>query len=130
LVSTAFMTALTKGASCPNLPLDDSRPTPRLYSSDRIAQLLGQGVLAYTHAPAQLEILYEDGVVAWDSREALIEAMTKMQQDDHERRRRAEIGHRLAHERTSSAMVADAILDAVMGRPRSHPYVWPTDPLG
>ena len=129
LSSTAFLTALTAGATSPNLPLDDTRPTPRLYSSDRIAQLLGQGVLAYTHAPAALETIYEEGVVTWDSRDALVEVMAKMQRDDKERRRRAEIGHRLAHERTSSAMVADALLDAIMDRSPSHRYAWPTDPL-
>lgn len=129
LVSKTFLDALTTGATAPNLPLDDGRPTPRLYSSDRIAQLLGQGVLAYTHAPAKLETLYEDGVVAWDSRDALVEAMVRMHRDDTERRRRAETGWHLAHERTSSARVADAILDATMQRPASHRYEWPWEPL-
>lgn len=129
LVSLSFLEALTTGASCPNLPLDDARPTPHLYSSDRIAQLLGQGVLTYTHAPAALETLYEEGVVNWDSRDALVEEMARMRRDDAERRRRAEIGWRLAHKRTSSAIVADAILDAVMQRPASHRYAWPWEPL-
>lgn len=129
LTSLPFLEALTTGASCPNLPLDDTRPTPRLYSSDRIAQLLGQGVLAYTHLPAALDTLYEEGVVNWADRDGLVEAMAYMSLDDRERRRRAELGWRLAHERTSSEMVADAMLDAVMGRPASHRYHWPTDPL-
>lgn len=129
LTSLPFLNALTAGASSPNLPLDDTRPTPHLYSSDRIAQLLGQGILAYTHAPAALETLYEDGVVTWDSRAALVEAMIQMQGDDAERRRRAEIGWRLAHERTSSAMVADALLDTIMDRSPSHRYAWPIDPI-
>lgn len=129
LTSAAFLDALTTGASCPNLPLDDGLATPHLYSSDRIAQLLGQGVLAYTHAPAGLEALYEDGVVNWDSRETLVEVMARMQTDDAERQRRAEIGWRLAHERTASTVVADAMLDAVMQRPASHDYAWQIEPI-
>ena len=101
----------------PNLPLDDGPEAPihRLYSSDRIAQLLGQGVLTLTPARSGMEALYEDGVVAWASRAELAEAMARLMGDDAARRRIAETGWRIAHARTSSAQVADWIAAVALG---------------
>ncbi len=129
LASTSFLKALTTGATAPNLPLDDNRPTPYLYSSDRIAQLLGQGVLAYTHAPASLNDLYDGGVVSWATRGELVEQMARYWRDDALRRRIAETGWRIAHERTSSERVATALVETVMEWTPSINYGWPTDPI-
>lgn len=129
LVSTEFLDALTKGASCPILPLDDGEPSRHLYASDRLAQVLGQGVLAFSHASAGLSTLYEEGVVEWADRDALIEAMARFRRDDDERRKRAETGWRIAHERTSGAHVAEALVGAAMGWPAKRNYGWPVEPL-
>ena len=55
LQSVAYLEALCEAAMTPNLPLDDAIPVPFLYSSDRIAQLLGQGVAVLTSASARLD---------------------------------------------------------------------------
>ncbi len=117
LSSTQFLDTLATAAMAPNLPLDDGPEAPihRLYSSDRIAQLLGQGVLTLTPARSGMEALYEDGVVAWASRAELAEAMARLMGDDAARRRIAETGWRIAHARTSSAQVADWIAAVALG---------------
>ncbi len=125
----SFYTALATAAASPSLPLDDRMATPHLYSSNRITQLLGQGLLAFTHRPAALSTLYEDGVVEFDGREDLVEAMVRFWRDDDRRRRHAEIGWRLARERSDAAVVATYVLDVLTdGQPR-RPVAWPSAPL-
>lgn len=130
LSSTAFLEALATAAMSPVLPLDDrpAAPVHRLYASDRLAQLLGQGVLALTPARAGFEALYEDGVVAWDHRPALAEAMARLWCDDAARRRIAERGWRIARARTDAALVAAWMLALTLGE--TPPAVaWPAAPL-
>ena len=129
LVSTDYLEALTTGATCPILPLDDAQPSRRFYASDRIAQVLGQGVLAFTHASAGLSALYEDGVVEWQDRGALVEAMARYGRDDAARRQVAQTGWRIAHERTSAERVAEALVSAAMGHDAARDYGWPVEPL-
>jgi len=126
LWSTRFLDTLATAAMAPNLPLDDGPDAPihRLYSSDRIAQLLGQGVLALAPARSGLAALYDEGVVAWTSRAELAEAMARLMRDDAERRRIAGIGWRIAHARTSSAAVAAWIAAVTLGE-TPPPPAWP-----
>lgn len=126
LSSTQFLDTLATAAMAPNLPLDDrpAAPMHRLYSSDRIAQLLGQGVLALTPARAGMAALYEDGVVAYASRADLAEAMARLMRDDPERRRVAATGWRIAHGRTSSAQVAAWIAAVALGE-TPQAQAWP-----
>lgn len=126
LSSTQFLDTLATAAMAPNLPLDDRPEAPihHLYSSDRIAQLLGQGVLTLTPARGGLEALYEDGVVAYASRAALAENMARLMRDNSERRRIAEVGWRIAHARTSSAQVAAWIAAVALGETQQAP-AWP-----
>ncbi len=130
LTSTAFLDTLASAAMGPNLPLDDGPGAPihRLYSSDRIAQLLGQGVLALSPARAGLEALYEDGAPGYASRADLAERMARLWRDDAARRALAHTGWRIAHERTSSAQVAGWIAAIALGE--TPPAVgWPSTTL-
>ncbi len=129
LTSTAYLAALATGASCPVLPLDDTRPCAHLYASDRVALVTGQGVLAFCTASAGLSALYEDGIVEWDSREALVEHMARFQRDDAARRRVARTGWRIAHEKTAGHIVASALVETAMGYTPSRAYAWPITPL-
>lgn len=124
--STAFLDRLATGAQGPNLALDDRKPVPWLYNSNRIALLLGQGVLAHVPASSRQETLYEDGVVPFDSREALAEAVIRFARDDDARRSRAETGWRIAHARTASQRVGRYLLDALLGESEAEAYEWPT----
>jgi hypothetical protein len=122
LSSTAFLDALATAAQSPALPLDDRVPVPWLYSSNRLAILLGQGLVAHVPASARQEDLYEDGVVSFDGPEALAEACTRLARDDAARRRIGERGWRLARERTGCDRVAAYLLETALGET---PSAWP-----
>ncbi|MEP0519279.1 MAG: glycosyltransferase [Hyphomicrobiales bacterium] len=115
--STAFLLKLADSAVCPNLPLDDlnTKQLHKLYSSDRIAQTLGQGVTTLTIKACQLSELYEDGVVEYENRASLVEHMRDLFHDDEKRRRIGERGHFIAHSRTNATRIANYILSRTMG---------------
>lgn len=125
--STTYLERLADAAVCPNLPLDDLKPEQLtyLYSSDRIAQTLGQGVTTLTIAASRLADLYEDGVVEYADRQDLIAKMITLYENDAERRRVGGIGHRIAHDRTNGARVASYILAISLGESEGA-VSWPT----
>ncbi|MCX8996541.1 glycosyltransferase [Rhizobiaceae bacterium BDR2-2] len=125
----AFLNALATAAQNLNIPIDDRRPEALLYSSDRIALLLGQGTAAHTSAPARLDTLYDDGVLAFSSREELAENIVALSKDDERRRRIAQRGWQIAHSRTNSTRVAKYMLECLFALPLSEDYGWPTGPL-
>ena len=109
----------------PNLPLDERRPVDFLYSSNRIAQLLGLGITAFCQGEAQLEALYEDGIVNYTTIADLAEKMNALFADDGERRRIGAIGRRIARERTGSDRVARYLWDMTTEGQPSEDYGWP-----
>jgi hypothetical protein len=123
-----FVARLADAAVCPQLPRDDSAAVlmPYLYTSARIAQTMGQGVLALTPAAARFEDLYEDGIVPYGSRAELAEQMLAVRDDDARRRRIAARGRYIIHSRTNATRVARYIVDVVFERSPSEPYEWPT----
>lgn len=121
-----FLKALAASAQSLNIPIDDSRPEAFLYSSDRIALLLGQGLLVHTSSPARLDALYEDGVVPFSSREELAENIAALARDDAKRREIAERGWRIAHTRTNGSRIAKYMLECLFALPFSEEYGWPT----
>lgn len=129
LRSLEFYEALASAAMSPCLPIDDRVPSLRYYSSDRIGQLLGIGVATFTHRPAAFEDILEDGVIPFDGREDLVEGMARLWRDDAERRRRAEIGWRLAHARTPNWRVARYMIETVFDQSYTEAYEWPTGAL-
>ena len=130
LRSVEFLQAIRRAASTPNLSQNDGIPPRFLHSSDRIAQLLGNGVLAITARGAQLRSLYDDGIAEYGGREELAEVMVRLWRGDRERRRIAERGWRVAHERTACDRVARYMVETCLGENPSEDYGWPTDPLG
>lgn len=129
LRSREFYETLESAAMSPCLPIDDQVPSLRYYSSDRIGQLLGIGSATLTHRSAAFEDLLEDGVIPFDNREDLVEEMARLWRDDSERRRRAEIGWRLARERTPNWRVARYLVETLMESGYSERYEWPVGPL-
>ena len=113
--STQFLSKLCEAPVSLNLPRDDtvSEMMPYLYSSDRIAQLLGQGVTALSPAKSKLSDLYEDGIVEYNNRDDLIEKMVELYENDGLRRRIGKLGHRIAHTKTNATKVAKTIISNV-----------------
>jgi hypothetical protein len=122
LSSMTFLDRLATAAQSPALALDDRVPVPLLYSSNRLAILLGQGLVAHVPASGRQEDLYEDGVVPYDSADALAEAAARLARDDAERRRIAERGWRIGRERTGCDRVAAYLLEGALGET---PSAWP-----
>ncbi len=125
--SLEFLETLASGAMSPSIPVDDAVVVPFLYSSDRIAQLLGQGVVALTPASARQSMLYDDGVVEFSSRAELGERMADLWRNDAKRRRIGETGWRIAHSRTNGTRVARYLCEVVFHETFSEPYEWPVE---
>jgi hypothetical protein len=122
LSSMTFLDALASAAQSPALALDDRVPVPWLYSSNRLAILLGQGLVAHVPASGRQEDLYEDGVVPFEGPEALAEACIRLARDDAARRSIAERGWRIARDRTACDRVAGYVLESALGET---PSAWP-----
>ena len=123
----AFLEALTGAGMSVNLPLDDTVTVHHLYSSDRIAQLLGHGIVAFCHESAGLEGLYGDGIVSYSTIADLAEKMAGLAEDDARRRQIGALGRRVGLERTSAEQVARYMLDMTLGSGPTRPYGWPTE---
>lgn len=128
--STDFLQALTHAAVCPNIPIDDRdlAQIDPLYSSDRIAQTVGQGVATLVMAESKLSEIYEDGVVEYTSREDLVAQMVALRADDARRMKTATLGRRLAFERTNSTLVANYMVAAAFETPMPD-VCWETTPV-
>jgi hypothetical protein len=99
-----------------------------LYSSDRVSQLLGCGLLTLSFRTNALMELFEDGeeMAFADSPEAMRDAALRFKRDDAARRRIAEAGWRKAHSAFSERQVAAFIEDTLFRRSLTQSYAWPT----
>ncbi|WP_068315501.1 glycosyltransferase [Polycladidibacter hongkongensis] len=112
---TEFLQRLCEAPVSLNLPLDDTDPLmmPYLYASDRIAQLLGQGITTISPKASGLSDLYEDGILEYSGREEVIDLMLRLHSDDALRRRIGALGWKHAHDRTSCACVSAKLISHV-----------------
>lgn len=98
------------------------------YSSDRISQYLGNGLLAIVPACFNLARLYgADGLVEVETFDDMIDKLRFYVQNDAQRRRVAATGHSIAHAQYSAELVTRYMIEATFGLPFSHAYVWPTE---
>ena len=95
-----------------------------LSSSSRVAQLMGNGVLAFIHQSAGLEHFFKDMAVFFDSRDDLLEKIRHFHTRDDERCRLASAGHDYLHAEMSSERVAQFIIKRTFGRTLTHDYPW------
>ena len=99
-----------------------------LYNSDRIAQLLGCGLLTISQRVNRIGELFEEGreMAFADSKDELLEVVLRYKRDDASRRALAEAGWRKAHAEFNERLVARYIEEATFERPLSRAYAWPT----
>ncbi len=99
-----------------------------LYNSDRIAQLMGCGLLTLSYRVNKLMELFDENeeMVFTDTPEEMRDAVLKLKRDDRRRREIAEAGWLKSHERFSERAVARYIEEVAFHRPLSQPYFWPT----
>lgn len=123
-----FYDYLAETAMSPALQPDSTIDEQYLYASNRVAQQLGNGVLTFGHASSRLEEMFEDGMVFYSDADHLVQEMARLFRDDAERRRRAELGWRLAHEKVASQKVGAYVAAVALGETPA-PCAWPSDPI-
>ncbi|MCA9075256.1 MAG: glycosyltransferase family 1 protein [Planctomycetaceae bacterium] len=101
------------------------RDDVELYSSDRIAQLTGNGILTLTAAGGGLEQLYtSDEVVYYSGFDDLVVKLRQLKQNDAERVRIARNGWVKSHTVYSARQVARFIVDLSMRYPEYRQCPW------
>jgi len=129
LSGPGFLETLASAAMSPSLPLDDTVAVEYLYASDRLAQVLGNGLVSFSPESAQLDVIYDDGIVNYTTIEDLAEKMFGLAQDDARRRQIGATGRRIALERTSAERVARYMLDLTFEDAPAQDYGWPSEPV-
>jgi hypothetical protein len=95
------------------------------YSSARMAQLGGNGLLVFTHAGNGFQNLFpQESLVYFDAVDDLAEKITEFHQDDDKRCAWAARTRRFFHEKLSSRSYARYIVEVAMDRPLSENYAW------
>lgn len=98
-----------------------------LYSSDRMALFIGNGLLTFTDRAAGFETLFpEDTLALYGSEDELVDKIRYFHAHDDERRRIAERGWRFVHEAFDCTLVARYLVEMTFGETPSQSYAWPT----
>jgi hypothetical protein len=98
------------------------------YSSARMAQLAGSGILQFTHSgPRFDELLPEESAVYFDDEADLLAKIRQFHHDDAMRRHWAGRAREFFHSEMNSKLNAQYILEASLQIPFSHDYVWARD---
>lgn len=124
-----FLETLATGTMSPSLPLDENQPVDFLYASDRISQLLAQGLVPFCHESAGLDEIYEDGIVTYSTIANLADKISELTDDDTRRQQIARQGWRIGRERTGAERVAQYMIDLSLGDGPTMDYGWPSEPV-
>jgi hypothetical protein len=98
------------------------------YSSARMAQLAGNGILQFTHQANRFdELLPAESVVYYDTQEDLLARIREFHADDAKRQAWAARARQFFHSEMNNRLNAQYILEASLLQPFSHDYVWARD---
>ncbi|MBD2859376.1 glycosyltransferase family 1 protein [Spongiibacter sp. KMU-158] len=98
------------------------------YSSDRMAQLAGNGVLFFTHSATRFdELLPEESAVYFDDEDSLLAGIREFHHDDDKRRHWASRAREFFHQEINSQLCSRFMIEAATETPFSHDYVWARD---
>jgi hypothetical protein len=99
------------------------------YSSARIAQLGGNGILVLTNAAAELDTLFPaETLVYYRDLDSLVERAREFHHDDAMRRAWAKKTREFFHGEMNTKLNSQYIVEATMELSYSHPYAWTTEP--
>lgn len=122
IFGAAYLDVLSKSRMGLNLSRRSDIP---YYSSDRIAQLSGNGLLVFIPETPGFRTLYsDDEVVYFDDTPDLVDKTAYYLAHDDERRAIAGCGRRRAHASYNGARVAQFITEATFDVPYSDDYEW------
>ncbi len=108
--------------------LNANKHEQTLYSSDRIACLMGNGLLCYIHRDSELDrFLDADKAVFFSGADDLAESVRTMRADDARRRAVAGSGTRFYRQHFSSRLVSRFMVEAALELPLSGDYIWPSE---
>lgn len=95
------------------------------YSSARMAQLGGNGLLVFTHRAADFQSLFPpESLVYFDNAPDLCESVTAFHNDDARRRHWAANTRDFFHREMNCTLYARYIVETSMELPYSHDYAW------
>ncbi len=95
------------------------------YSSARMAQMAGNGLLVFTDQRAEFDTLFPDEtLVYFSSTEQLLERIREFHQDDAMRQHWAGRCREFFHQQMNNTLYAQYIVETAMQQKYSHPYVW------
>lgn len=98
-----------------------------LYASDRMSQLLGNGLLTFVSRTTGFQDLFSDDEIAfYEGLEELVDKLSFFVRNDRKRQEVAEAGWRAAHSMFASHRVAKYILERCFAETLSETYPWPT----
>ena len=97
--------------------LNLSRGKPvKYYSSDRIAQLMGNGLLTFIDQKTKYNDFFNNNeMIFYSSIEDLSEKIKKYSKDDKSWRKIAKKGHKKYHKYFNSSIIANFIVDRTLG---------------
>jgi hypothetical protein len=112
--------------SSSSMGLNLSRGKPiKYYSSDRIAQLMGNGLLTFVDKKTCFhDFLSQDKIVYYDNINDLSYKLAKYKKDYKERKRIAKNGKDFYLKELNSTLVADYILSKTLDYKSKNKFVW------
>jgi hypothetical protein len=98
------------------------------YSSARMAQLAGNGILQFTHSGSRFdELLPSETVVYFDNESDLAKKILEFHHDDEKRQTWASRCREFFHQEMNTTLYSRYIVEAALEIPFSHDYVWAQD---
>ena len=109
-----------------SMGLNLSRGKPvKYYSSDRMAQLLGNGLLTFVDVKTFFsDFLSKDKIICYDSIDDLTYKLNKYKKDIKERKRIAKNGREFYLKHINSTLVADYILSKTFDFKSKNKFIW------
>ena len=100
-----------------NMALNLSRGKPiKYYSSDRIAQLMGNGLLTYIHSDTKFDDFFSNNeMIFYKNISDLSEKIKKFKRDKKRAAEIAKRGHRIYHKHFNSSVVSNYIISKTFG---------------
>ncbi len=124
LAGGAYQTALESAAVGLNI---SRRNNVLLYSSDRMAHLIGNGQAVMMERASGYDALFSDEqILFYTSIPEMIEKLRLVLSDDAQRQRIAAAGRRRYHELFNEQIIARYIVDVAFGTHNATAYAWPT----
>ena len=98
------------------------------YSSERMMQLTGNGILTFTHSANKFDELFPDeSLVYFNSDSQLRDLIREFHHDDEKRMAWAKRAREFVHKEMNTRLFSQYIVEASMQIPFSHDYVWARD---